>query len=123
MNPTITLAGVTYEIPALAIRQNKHVEPLAAKHLDYFGSVQRNDGRIRLLEITEEQAEDFQKIVYHAVTRATPSLTYEAFQELPISMKDIVLALPVCLSQCGLFKPAVGAPPQTGEGLPSTGTA
>ena len=121
-HPKITLAGVEYEIPPLAIKQNRHVEVLAARHLAYFASARDRSGRVNLLDITEEQAEDFQRIVYHAITRTRPELTLEAFEDLPISMLEIMAALPVCLNQSGLFRPATEAAPPTGEATPpSTG--
>jgi hypothetical protein len=46
-NPKIALAGVEYEIPPLAIKQNRHVEVLAARHLGYFANVRRNGDRGR----------------------------------------------------------------------------
>lgn len=123
-NPKITLAGVEYEIPPLAIKQNRHVEVLAARHLAYFAAISRNDGKVKLLDLTEEQAEDFTRIVYHAITRARPDIKFDAFEATSISMREIVLALPVCLAQSGLFKPATEAAPPTGEAIPpSTGTA
>jgi hypothetical protein len=123
-HPKIKLAGVEYVIPPLAIKQNRHVEVLAARHLNYFAAVRRSGDRVRLLDIPEEQAEDFQRIVYFAITRARPALTLEAFEELPVSMLEIMAALPVCLAQSGLFKPATEAAPPTGEATPpSTGTA
>ncbi len=117
----ITLAGVEYVIPPLAIKQNRHVEVLAARHLDYFNRARST--RINLLDLTDQEAEDFQRVVYHAITRGRPDLTWEAFEELPISMREIMLALPVCINQSGLFKPATEAAPPPGEATgPSTGT-
>lgn len=116
----ITVAGQTFTIPKLAIRQNRHVEPLAQKHADYFRHVQQAGGHINLLDLTEEQAADFTKIVYHALTRAKPDLTFAQFEEMPISMREIMLALPVCLQQSGLFKAAEEA--ATPGEAQSTGT-
>lgn len=120
-DPIVTLAGQQFAIPKLAIRQNRYVEPLAAKHNDFFIRIFR-DGSVNLLHLTEAQSEDFTKIVYHALTRATPDLTWEQFESMPISMREIMAALATCLQQSGLFA-AAGAPP-TGEALqPSIGTA
>ncbi len=124
MNPTITLAGTEYVIPPLAIKQNRHVEVLAARHFDFFTGVSRRGDKVNLLDITEQQAEDFQRIVYYAITRDRPNLTLAEFEALPISMREIMLALPVCLNQSGLFKPLTEGSPPTGEATPpSTGTA
>ena len=117
---TITLAGKEYVIPLLVIKQNRHVEPLAARHGDYFTTIGKSKN---LLDLTDEQAEDFTKIVYHTLTRALPTLTFAEFEQMPISMRDVMMALPVCLQQSGLFKPVTEAPPTTGEEQPSTGTA
>jgi adenylylsulfate kinase-like enzyme len=62
-DPKITLAGREYAIPKLAIKQNRHVEILVARNRDYFA---RRDQK-GLYDLTEEQAEDFQKIIYHYV--------------------------------------------------------
>lgn len=119
------LAGVAYAVPQLVIKQNRYVEPLAARHVDYFLNVMKNDGKVKLLELTEDQALDFTLIVYHALTRARPDLTLRQFEEMPIPMRDIMSALPVCLQQSGLFKPVPEGAPPTGEAAaqsPSTGT-
>lgn len=117
-DPTITLAGVSYTIPPLVIRQNRHVEPLIFRHRDYFL------GKLTLTDFSEEMARDFTLIVYHTLTRARPDLTFEQFEDMPVSMAEIMRALPVCLRQTGLFKPAAEAQPPAGEApSPSIGTA
>ena len=122
-NPTITLAGVDYQIPKLAIKQNRHIEPLAIKHSEYFVGVIQNKGQVRLLNLTPEQALDFTTIIYWAITRAKPEMTLAQFEDLPISMREIMVALPVCLQQSGLYRVATEENPPTGEDqLPSTGT-
>jgi hypothetical protein len=122
-DPIIALAGMTYAIPLLAIKQNRHVEPLAAKNRDYFIGIYNAGGKVNPLDLTEQQAEDFTRIVYYALTRAAPDLTYAQFEAMPISMKDIIAALPTCIMQTGLYKPAAEATPQTGEAQPPlTGT-
>lgn len=119
-NPRIKLAGKEYEIPEMAIRQNRRIEVLALKNRDYFI---RGRGLAGLAEITEDQAEDFTRIVYHALTRTLPALTYEEFETWPLSLMDIVIVLPTCLAQTGLFKPAAETAPATGEAIPpSIGT-
>lgn len=121
----ITLGGVDYQIPALVIKQNRHVEPLAVKHGEYFLNVMREGGKVKLLHLNDEQAEDFTRIVYHALTRVQPGLTWAQFEEMPITMREILGALPACLQQSGLFREADRAAPPTGEAAaqsPSTGT-
>lgn len=123
-DPTITLAGQAYVIPQLAIKQNRHVEVLAARNRDYFIKVYDAGGKVSPLDLTDQQAEDFQRLVYHALTRSQPSLTYEQFEAMPISMAEIMTALPICIGQSGLYKPATEAAPPTGEATPpSTGMA
>lgn len=122
---TIVLAGREYAIPQLAIRQNRHVEVLAARHRDYYVRAYKANGELMLLDLTEGEATDFSEIVYWALTRALPTLTKEQFEAMPITMTEVMTALPACLVQSGLFKVAAEPAPQTGEvrsQSPSTGT-
>lgn len=124
-NQSITLGGQQYSIPKLTIKQNRYVEVLATRNYSYFAKASSAGGRINLLELTDEQAADFTKIVYHTLTRVQPSLTFEQFEELPISMKEIMIALPVCIAQSGLYtqRAASGEGATSGEAPnPLTGT-
>ena len=124
-DPKIKLGDTEYVIPKLAIKQNKHVEPLVAKHLQFFLDAKNKIATKAILQLTEQEAEDFTKIVYYCVTRGKPELTWEQFEALPLSMKDIMLSLPTCVQQSGLFttQAAAGGNPAPGEApSPLTGT-
>jgi hypothetical protein len=105
---TIKINGHEYELPPLTIKQNKHVEPLVAKHAEFFVRVLQQDN-IGLHDLTEERSEDFTTIVFYAMTRIMPALTRKDFDEWPIGMREILQALGPCLVQSQLFREAAAA--------------
>ena len=66
--------------------------------------------------ISEQAAEDIGKIVYEA---AQPGISYDQFCEQCITMAEMLAALPVIASQCGMKKEAEG---EKGDGVPGEST-
>lgn len=84
----ITLAGRTFYVPVLPLRQTIKIATLAPRL-----------GREAPAEITEEQMLDVARVVHLALTRAYPALAFETFLDLPISFEELWRAAPVVLRQ------------------------
>jgi hypothetical protein len=124
--PKVRLAGRDWEIPLLAIKQLRVAIPAIFKIMPVFA-------RVSVIQKEEDKdpfwfskvalsTEDFDAIAdatYAALTRATPGLARTEFDNLPISIEELLNALPVIVRQTGMIKPAPveGAP--AGEGLPA----
>jgi hypothetical protein len=116
--PTISLGGQDWPVPVLALRQNRVLQPL----------FNRVTGKIMegcsLGELTEADIEALVQISYTALTRAHPDLSRTDFEEMPISLVQLVGAIPVVMQQSGLYKPPqAGAGEAQGEASPPIGTA
>lgn len=111
----IKLGGVEYDIAPLTIKHLRHVEPLVARHSDYFLRVMQAEGKVMLLDLTDQEAVDFSLIAYHVLTKARPDLTLEQFEALPIKMREVMEALPAMLKLSGLFRDAKEGEVATGE--------
>lgn len=94
----ITLAGTEYEIPELAIRQNRFVVPLFSK---VFPVIRDKAKEEKLNELSAENIEDMLDIVYHAMTRGFPHLKKEVFLDWKISISELLAALPVISELAG----------------------
>ncbi|HWG07236.1 MAG TPA: hypothetical protein VG271_19710 [Beijerinckiaceae bacterium] len=84
----VTLAGRSFHVPVLPLRQTIKIAALAPKL-----------GRYAEGDVTEEQMLDIATIVHVALTRAYPTLTFEAFLDLPITFEDLWRAAPIILRQ------------------------
>jgi hypothetical protein len=84
----VTLAGRSFCVPILPLRQTIKIATLAPR----LGKAANGD-------VTEEQMLDIATIVHLALTRAYPTLTFEAFLDLPITFEELWRAAPVILRQ------------------------
>jgi hypothetical protein len=84
----VTLAGRSFYVPVLPLRQTIKIATLAPKL-----------GRDAVGDISEEQMLDVATIVHLALTRAYPTLTFEAFLDLPITFEELWRSAPVILRQ------------------------
>ena len=100
--PKIKLAGKEWPVPLLAAKQNKIIDPLIMKLIPIFAAWKEDKGRA-LSQVAEEQYESLQIICYTALKRANPQLTRDEFDDLPISLHEMIEAFPVIAEQTGLF--------------------
>ena len=99
---TVTLAGRNFYVPVLPLRQTIKIATLAPRL-----------GKESAAEITEAQMLDVAMIVHLALTRAYPTLTFEAFLDLPVTFAELWRAAPIILKQTR----ALVQEPATGEAV------
>ncbi|HEX3429546.1 MAG TPA: hypothetical protein VHT03_01560 [Rhizomicrobium sp.] len=97
-DPTIVIAGKQWCVPLLAPRQNRIVVPA----LMLLGAR------------AEKQYELLLDIVFAALTRASPAIAREEFEDWPVATHELVEALPVIAKQTGLCWKRNPAPAQAG---------
>src|SRR5580698_494172 len=107
--PTVTLAGKTWPIPELAIRQLRLVRRPLIDLTDAIAATESETTGERVMRLSTAQYEAMVDIVYQGLTRAHPKLAREDFLDLPASDMEIFQAFLVVRSQSGLFVTA----PQT----------
>lgn len=106
--PSITLGKKPWKVLELSTRQMIRIVP-AMSRLD----------KIDFKIITEDQLETLYGIAFVAISRAQPQLTKDQFDDLPITVQEMMAALPVIARQAGLEIPKDGdatsgeAPAQT----------
>lgn len=89
--PRITLGGKSWPVPLLAFRQNKHITPLV---MSLNGMAPDT--------YSELEYDKIFRICYIALTRASPDLTFEQFEDLPVSVFETIAAFQVIIVQAGL---------------------
>ena len=105
--PTIDLAGRSWVIPMLAGRQNRVVVPAL---LDVVPKIihAREQGGGDLVQLGRfldtETYDKLLDLTFAAITRGDPSLTREAFDDMPIDTLDLIGAVTTIARQAGLYK-------------------
>ncbi|MET4238623.1 hypothetical protein ABIB07_001841 [Bradyrhizobium sp. RT10b] len=122
--PKITLAGKDFPIALLAPRQNRIVIPKLIALMQGFTDGHKADV-LNPMNLTTQQYDDLCDVVWVAVTRATPTLTKEAFLDMPIDLLELIAAMDVVAKQCGVMKRAGDVKPGEAPAMVnhSTGTA
>lgn len=107
-SPTIRLGGKDVPVPELAIRQLRVVLPgLAALR------------RVSLDTISAEEIDTMSDVILAAVQRSQPDVTKDQFLDWPMSVMEMIQALPVIAAQSGM---ATSKDAPSGEASPSIGT-
>ena len=134
----VVLGGRSYPVPPLAIKQLRRVVPAVMKVIPSFvglsalqaGGASWDAMASQLAHIDQTTIDALTDMVYWSLTRAHPSLTRDEFDNMEVTLKELVEAIPVVVDATGLMeKKAPGdgaAEPAAGEaagGSPSTGTA
>jgi hypothetical protein len=102
----VKLGGKDFIIPVLVIKQLRELD---------WRIMRVSPALVDRAKLTQEARDDLFDIAYIALTQDDPSLTREAFDAMGITLPEVMNAVPVIAMQTGMFKPAVEAPPQTGE--------
>jgi hypothetical protein len=97
----IKLAGRTFDIPALAVKQNRVIDPAIISLLPIFANWTTDKNSIG--KIGSEQYEALLTIAYTAITRALPQFKKEEFDELPITLPELIFAFTTIAQQTGVF--------------------
>ena len=110
--PTITLAGREWPLAKLAPRQNRIVVP-ALLHLvpkilaarDAAGNAGEKDSFATLARYLDTACYDtLAGLVFAALTRATPALTREAFDDMAIDTFELLAAVVPIARAAGLVR-------------------
>lgn len=100
----VKIGGTEFKISTLVLKQNRVVDRLLANNIAFFSGLNKDNFGQRMLEITEKQVDDFTEIVYVGLTREQPALTRAQFEDLPVSLPEIIAAVPIVMEMSGLFK-------------------
>jgi len=128
-SPAIKLGGADFRIPRLAFKQNRVVVGNLKKIMPLIATVQGMAGAAKVaitaggeidqswflnFPIDAETMDILAEVTYAAVTRAHPEMSRAQFDDLPIGVDELLMALPVIITQSFAFakKPA-------GEGKPA----
>jgi hypothetical protein len=119
-NPTIRLAGKDWEIPVLAIRQNRIAAPAIMELLPVFArigtaraSADTDPLWFSKLRLSTAEYDLLCDAIFAALGRAYPTMTRSEFDTMPAQLEELLAAFPIVAQQTGIFKPApTGAPPQ-----------
>lgn len=97
----IKLGGSSFDIPALAVKQNRICDPLIISLLPIFSNWSTDKASIG--KIGQEQYDALLTIAYTAITRALPAFTRAEFEDLPITLPELVFAFTTIAQQTGVF--------------------
>lgn len=97
----ITLASRPWPVPLLSARQNKIIDPIIIRLLPLFTEWQQDKAQA-LARLGEQHYTDLQEIAFQAI-RHNSSLSRENFDELPISLPELIASINVIAEQTGLF--------------------
>ena len=103
--PVVALAGREWFVPTLAMRQSRIAVPGLMRLMPVLQSLQSGDAAA-MARLDEETYDTILNVVHAALTRAYPTLTREAFLDLPASTPELIAALAVVTRQTGFFKSA-----------------
>jgi hypothetical protein len=104
---TISLGGSSWSVPPLAVKQNKIVDPLIISLLPIFSKWKEDPGSIS--KIGHEQYENLITIAYTAITRAKPEFTRAQFDDLPVTLPELIAAFSIVAQQTGIFAKATSS--------------
>ena len=88
-NPTVTLAGQTFDVLPIAFREASKIVPLVGEVFSRKS-------------LSEETLEGMAKIVFYGIKRGAPGMTLDALLDLPVSITEMTEAALVVCKQAGL---------------------
>lgn len=99
----VIIGARLWEVPMLAAKQNKIIDPLILGLLPIFAQWNK-DKAGALAKIGRPQYEALQEIAFVAIMPLAPDLTRERFLELPITLPELITAFNVIARQTGIFQ-------------------
>jgi hypothetical protein len=122
----ITLAGKQWPIPRLALKQWRIVMPNIFKLFGELGPMFESAMKarsattapevlIKQFNLTSAQIDLLGDTVLVSLHRAHKGITVDQFQDMEISLEELLAAIPIIMEQTGLFDSKKGAPPVVGE--------
>ena len=119
----VTLAGREWPIPVLSIKQNRIVVPAVLGFMPTIARIgaaiagqDKNPLWFNSLSLTTEDFDLMATAVYVALTKGNTGLSRNEFDNLEITLEELIAALPIVAQQTGLLKRAAGEP-ATGEAV------
>ena len=100
----VTLAGQEWFVPVLAMRQARIVVPALMRLMPTLERLQ-SGGAAQLSEADYDAILD---VVHAALTRAYPTLSREAFLDIPASTPELIATLATVTKQTGFFRASEG---------------
>ena len=114
----LRLAGRDWPVPILSIKQNRIVVPAVLGFMPIIarvGAAVANQGTDPLwfasIKLTTEDFDLMCEAVYWALTKGTPGLARLEFDNLEITVEELLTALPIVAKQSGLLKQRAGDTP------------
>lgn len=108
---TVRLGGHDFHVAPLSLRQILAI----ADHVPKLSGIGMDN-------LSGERLAPLAEVLWHGLRRAHPRLTHDEFFDLPITIAELVAALPVVIEQAGGRKvDAVGEIPAASALTPSTG--
>ena len=114
-DPVISLGGLEWFMPVLAMRQSRVIVPKLMRLLPVLQSLENDDAQIAALD--EGTIDELIAIAHPALTRAYPTLTIDQFIDLPVTVNEICAAAFLALKQTEWFR-AQAAGEAKGETAP-----
>lgn len=125
----IELAGQKWPIPQLTIRQLRIIVPgmlkLATNLAPVFNAQARGESNVAMLAAANFSTQDIDlmtDIVYAALTKLHKTLQRAEFEDMPFSINELALALPIIMAQAGMEQKKDSSPGEAKAGS-QTGTA
>ena len=106
----VSLAGRAWALPHLPFRAIKAIQPALFQIYNDAGGVEMTMSSVAALG--EVQIERLAEATWRALFCVDPSLTYEAFLDLPFSVSDLLLAFPSIAKAAGLRPKNEAATPE-----------
>jgi hypothetical protein len=99
-----------------------HVAPLSLRQILAIADYVPKLSGIGIDNLSGERLAPLAEVLWHGLRRAHPRLTHDEFFDLPITIAELVAALPVVIEQAGGRKvDAVGEISAASASTPSTG--
>lgn len=131
--PTVKLAEKEWPIPVLSIRQNRIVVPavlafmpIIARIMKAIASQNENPEWYSDIKLTTPEFDLMSEAIYVSLTKGTPGLARNEFDNMEVTMEEMFAALPMVAKQTGIIKQEAAGATQAGEakaGVDSTSTS
>lgn len=94
--PTMKLAGKEWPVPPLAIKQLRIIVPAST----VIGELRKGQG------VSKTQMDAILNVVHTALTRAHPGFPVDEFEEMDITLPELMEAVPTILEATGMRREA-----------------
>ncbi len=112
----VELAGRRWQIPHLPFRAIKTIQPALFQIYNDAGGADMTTQSVAALD--EAEIERLAHVVWKAIVQVEPTLSFDAFLDLPFSVGDLLMAFPSVAQAAGLRPKDATATP---EASPTSG--